>query len=108
MARSGLRAEARDALIFANHLARPAVRAGGPIVRGHDLLQLVGDPQRAGPIVDPLPAAFQVRVHFALAVLGAGAGTIEYAFGEPGDGANAAGVLEPALAAGRAPLQECP
>jgi hypothetical protein len=49
---SGFGSETGDALVFANHLAWPAVERRGPILRGRDGMERIENCQSLGAIVD--------------------------------------------------------
>jgi hypothetical protein len=98
-AKSGFRAEPRDALVFANNLPGAAVYADGPVLRLGDFREAVDNPQRGRTIIDELPATVNLFAHLTFAVAGTGAWTVEKPFGAPRERAYADEFAEAAGAA---------
>ena len=96
---SRLRPKPCDALVLSNDFAWSPVDAGRPVVGGHDRFQPVEDPQRLGPVVDQLPAAFQLRVDLAFSFPRSAARAVEQALGATADRADAGKFSEATIAA---------
>ena len=71
----------------------------GVIAQLDGALQHVQTADLLQPLVDPLPAAVHIGIDLALALLGAAALAVDEALGAGGQGADAAGQVQVALAA---------